>query len=948
MKGTDAALLPQIAAGAQIVVRDEEWQVTKVTPTSTDGYRVECIGRSTLVRDTSATFFTAIDSVMPLNPEDATIKFDDSPGFRRSRLYLEAVLRKTPVPATESSLTVAHRQLLDDLEYQKKATHKALTALRPRLLIADAVGLGKTLEVGMILSELIRRGRGERILVVTPRHILEQFQHELWTRFAIPLVRLDSEGIARVRREIPSNRNPFTYYKQVIISIDTLKNAGRYRHHLEGIHWDAVVIDECHNLVNQGTLNNQLARVLAPRTEALLLTSATPHNGDPNSFAELIRLLDPTAIADPENIEPKDIEHLYVRRHKNHDEVKHELGSKWAPRLPPNPILIDATEAENALFAELADTWVHPKEGQAPTSGKGRTLFPYTLLKSALSSHHALAETVATRRKTIAGKSEGGLSAEAQVEDDALVRLGNLAEAIDDATSSKLQRLISDLKEIGVGPRKKTRVVVFSERIATLEWLARTVPDALGLKDKHVLSLHGRLSDIGQMDVIEQFGQADNDVRLLFTGDMASEGVNLHRQCHHMIHFDLPWSLITIEQRNGRIDRFGQLNSPDIRAFVLQPDHPTLTGDIRVFEKLLEREHYAHSVFGESGSLLGQHTAKLEEDEIVRRLRNGVEVESIIPEKPEDKFDMMALLAGGSADEAAPTSALPSLFANDHEFATEALAEVYEDPSRELEIRTEKEDPTLLSLAPPKDLQRRFRSLPQSYLAEKKVSERLKVTSDPHIADLQLERARNETKTMWPEVGYLAGAHPLLSWLTDKVLVSVERNQAPAIVADVPVPTFGVLGMYSNGRGQPQMVEWLAVQPLAKEPVTDLIEMLESAGVTDRMANPGSSSAVEAAVEQATKETAAAIALARRELENRRALYDADIDDKLRAPASRLEKWVTRSNDIAFLLDEQKRREKEQQVGDTKRETVELIESFRTEGSPMVRLLAVLIPGGSS
>ena len=162
----------------------------------------------------------------------------------------------------------------------------------------------------MILSELIRRGRGEKILVVTPRHILEQFQHELWTRFAIPLVRLDSEGIQRVRREIPGNRNPFTFYKRAIISIDTLKNAGRYRHHLEGIRWDAVVIDECHNLVNRGTLNNQLARVLAPRTEALLLTSATPHNGDPESFAELIRLLDPDrhrrpdAGSTPKAIEP--------------------------------------------------------------------------------------------------------------------------------------------------------------------------------------------------------------------------------------------------------------------------------------------------------------------------------------------------------------------------------------------------------------------------------------------------------------------------------------------------------------------------------------------------------------------------------------------------------------------------------------------------------------------
>ena len=218
---------------------------------------------------------TNLDVVEPLDPAETKLVADDSPNFRRSRLFLEAVIRKTPVPAISAELAVSQDQLLNPLQYQRRAVHKALSGLRPRLLIADAVGLGKTLEVGMILSELIRRGRGEKILVVTPRHILEQFQRELWTRFAIPLVRLDSEGIQRVQREIPGNRNPFTHYKRAIISIDTLKNAGRYRHHLEGIHWDAVVIDECHNVSNKSAMRNQLARTLA-RTTRLLLTSATP------------------------------------------------------------------------------------------------------------------------------------------------------------------------------------------------------------------------------------------------------------------------------------------------------------------------------------------------------------------------------------------------------------------------------------------------------------------------------------------------------------------------------------------------------------------------------------------------------------------------------------------------------------------------------------------------
>jgi hypothetical protein len=197
--GTSASALPLIAAGAQVVVRDEEWLVRSTQHTPADGLLVRCLG---LVRDTEAMFLTNLDRIEPMRPEDTVLVVDDSPQFRRSRLYLEAMLRKTPIPATDTGLAVADRQLLNPLEYQRRAARKALTGLRPRLLIADAVGLGKTLEVGLILSELIRRGRGDKILVVTPRHILEQFQHELWTRFAIPLVRLDSEGIQRVRRKL--------------------------------------------------------------------------------------------------------------------------------------------------------------------------------------------------------------------------------------------------------------------------------------------------------------------------------------------------------------------------------------------------------------------------------------------------------------------------------------------------------------------------------------------------------------------------------------------------------------------------------------------------------------------------------------------------------------------------------------------------------------------------
>ena len=120
-------------------------------------------------------------------------------------------------------------------------------------------------------------------------------QHELWCRFALPFVRLDSQGVARVKQKLPANRNPFSYFRRVIISIDTLKQE-RFVHDLRRHHWDAVVIDESHNVTNTATLNNRLASILAPQADALILASATPHNGSRESFAELVRLLDPTAV----------------------------------------------------------------------------------------------------------------------------------------------------------------------------------------------------------------------------------------------------------------------------------------------------------------------------------------------------------------------------------------------------------------------------------------------------------------------------------------------------------------------------------------------------------------------------------------------------------------------------------------------------------------------------
>lgn len=910
--------------GARIQARAEEWIVrTCAKVAHGDGYKIAAVGASEYVRDEEAVFFTELEDVELIQPEQTELEQDDTPSFAKSRLFLEAVLRRTPLPQTEQGLALADAFLLDPLTYQKRPAELALKGLRPRILIADVVGLGKTLEIGLILAELIRRGRGERILVVTPQQVLEQFQRELWTRFAIPLIRLDSVGIERIQRELPAGRNPFTYYKRIIVSIDTLKNEGKYGQHLDEMDWDVVVIDESHNLIGEASLRNKLARKLARRTDALLLASATPHNGVPESFAELIRMLDPAAITDDSKYSAEDIEHLYIRRTKISPEVRDQMGSKWPDRGPSVPVWCPATPAEERVFEELTQVWLagDARTGGPVVSAKNR-LFPYTLLKSFLSSHKALAKTVANRLK----------NATEQREIDALTTLQDLAAQISDDDSAKLTALVRELRDIGVGPGSDTRAVVFSESVETVNWLAEVLPKRLGFKKAGAVDklLGNGMSDQEQQKIIERFGLADSDVRLLITTDVTSEGVNLHRQCHHLIHYDVPWSLIRIEQRNGRIDRYGQRHEPQFRALLLTSGVEGAKDDRTVSAKLLKKEEEAYRTLGTAVAVTGEYRAEREERRLIQDLLEGRDIDDTLADTPMDDF-LAGLLGPVGADPAEPEpprARVPKLFDSTRAFVQEAIDSLGLLP--DLEVEDE-----LLIFRPPKDLVQRLSALPADYLRTHDVRKRMKVTFDRALAQRKLAEAR-DTKTMWPEVAYLSDLHPLIDWVTDKVLVRLGRKRATVITAEVDEPVFLIQGVYSNALGRPTVVEWMAVTE-AGVLETDMVELLAKAGVGPSMINTGRPIDLEP-LQQRLPE---AVAAARRHLEARRADYDARIIQPLEAYRTRLEEWRQLTLDGTHVSH---RKRKEKDVTDTVERQRRLLDSLRTTGSPLLRVLAVLVP----
>ncbi|MFF9072798.1 DEAD/DEAH box helicase [Streptomyces sp. NPDC014872] len=961
----------KFAPGMQVRARDEDWLVVEVSETSQDGTRLDVRGISPLVRDQRAVFFAhdSLDKVTPLRPEDTDLVVDTSPECRRSRLFIDALIRKTPLPLAEQRLATVGTHLVDDLAYQREPARAALKGLRPRLLIADAVGLGKTLEVGLLLSELIRRGRGERILVVTPKAILEQFQHELWTRFAIPLVRLDSSGIERIRRNIPAGRNPFSYYKRAIISIDTLRS-DRWRSHLMQVTWDAVVIDESHKLINKGTKNNRLAGLLAPRTDALILASATPHNGERESFGELLSLLDPTAIPDTSDYDESQLGHLYVRRHKTSPDVSAEIGHKWKSRKKPEAIDCPASDAEQRIFEELYDVWISPGEGRrAPVSGKGARLFPYTLLKEFLSSHEALAMAVKNRIKAIDKDSEENPDKREQrvVERSALVNLGELAAEATVQEAAKFRRLVAELKGLGVGPGSGTRVVVFSERRATLKMLHEALPAEMGFEASTertggaIRQLHGGLSDDEQQRIVKDFGLADTDLRILLTGDIASEGVNLHRQCHQMIHYDLPWSLITIEQRNGRIDRYGQEEHPEIRALLLvrQDEDPAVpSADRVVSRRLLEREYEVHRTLGEAASILGLRDEDAEEDAIKTGLADGKTFDEIVPAQPDDPFDLF--MAQHTVDGTGSHYRVPQLFASTRAFVEEALDEVYdESPQAKIGMQWAEDHPEMLSFSPDRELQRRLLVLPQTYLDERGILEELRVTFDQTFAQQRLERARElsgerpkgaitkQTRretSGWPDVSFVTDQHPLVEWLTDKVLVRLTRNTAPVITANVDGPKFLMQGMYSNAKGHPTVLAWSCVSGLehgAPEFDDDLVKVLNEAGVAPKMLNrpfAGDLDVLRALVPDA-------VAATRRHLTKLRAIQEEPLIERLVEYEKRLQAWRKASETVFEQLTFGFRRDDaEQRVEKTAIEVEQLIEDLATQGEAMVRVIGVLVP----
>lgn len=818
------------APGSRAVIRDEEWLIRRVDPSTDGGWLLTCDGISDLVRGQDALFLTQLEEQIDvLEPAATKLVPDDSPTYNTALLYLESQRRRSV--ANDEKIHLGHRGVMNLVPYQLDPALQALRQPRSRILIADAVGLGKTLEAGILATELIQRGRGKRILVVTQKAMLTQFQKEWWSRFSIPLVRLDSVGLARVRNRIPANHNPFNYFDRSIISVDTLKSNLEYRNYLENAWWDLIVIDECHNVAARASETGlsrraRLAKLLATRSDTLILLSATPHDGSARSFASLMTLLDPTAISDPDDYTPDDFRNkgLVIRRFKK--DIKDQVSADFQER-QTTCLREPASPQEEEAYRALLDV-AFTQAGQHK-AGRQQELQRVGMQKALFSSPAAALMSTQKRIQLLTAKPNATADEQNEVAGLEVLR-DALALLVQDPTAkhfSRYQRLLRLLRSQDFAwdvSDANDRLVIFSERIDTLEWLKRQLTADLKLKTGQLEVLHGGagMTDTEQQKLVERFGRLEDPIRILLCSDVASEGLNLHYFCHRLVHFDLPFSLMVFQQRNGRVDRYGQKHQPHIVYLFTEAQTERIKGDLRTYEILQRKDEQAYLNLGDPSAFLNVFDPEKEDEKVTGFLADGLTPEQIEAKLDQeaasvggnDDGDFLLQLFGGEAAPAAPTSSLAhidepgSLFDSDYHYAKTALTQL--NLGGAMCQWTAHDAEQIIAITAPHDLQERLRQLPREVQDEK---DYYSLCADPVRMAQAIETARQakaEDDT-WPKLHYLWPQHPIMEWLGDQVMSGVKRHSAPLIQSPSIQPdeeAFVLMSLVPNRKGQPMLLEW--------------------------------------------------------------------------------------------------------------------------------------------
>ena len=536
--------------------------------------------------------------------------------------FLDAVRWGAASVADVRNVQSPFRSGIDIEDYQLDPVVRAVQMPRVNLLIADDVGLGKTIEAGLVAQELMIRQRARRILIICPSALQVQWQEQMRSKFGLDFRIVNSELMKGLRRRRGIHVNPWGHFPRLITSIDFIKRDRPLRLFREVLpaegeslyprRFDLMIVDEAHNVAPSGSgkyaVDSQRTaaiRLLEPHFEHKLFLTATPHNGYPESFTALLELLDAQRFARGVSPDPKQLQTVMIRRLKQ-ELPPDDFGNPRFPERLLEAIAVNYTPEERQAHQWLqAYTELRRQGAKDNPTELYATEFVLKLLKKRLfSSPEAFRTTLVQHQKSLRGENSekqrlakptvGILRRQLEQVEEEFADDAVYEETTDDAisTSTRLfhevtaeeQQILNQMQEWADRASRRPdakaqelldwisavlrpdgnwgteRVIIFTEYRATQKWLFDLLASEDLASDDRLMTLYGGMDSKDREKVKAAF-QADpaiSSVRILLATDAASEGLDLQNHCSRLIHYEIPWNPNRMEQRNGRVDRHGQ------------------------------------------------------------------------------------------------------------------------------------------------------------------------------------------------------------------------------------------------------------------------------------------------------------------------------------------------------------------------------------------------------
>jgi len=513
--------------------------------------------------------------------------------------------------------------------YQLACVNWVMQKLRQRALIGDDVGLGKTIEAGLILKELSARNRADRVLFVVPAHLQKKWIRDMDRFFDVDLTVADRAWVEGERRRLGEEANIWNQDQQQLVTSMAFLRQDEFRPALRDAFWDVVVVDEAHKAAKRGDSPSKTANMVetvAGNSDSLLLLSATPHDGKGEAFRSLVEYIDPFLVAENRELSQETVDRVMIRRGKT--DIYDDDGERIFPDREVNSVSVSMTHDERQFYRAVTDyvknVYNRSEKLNEPAVGFAMALMQKRLVSSVGAIHATLRrrlndllnEQTATDELSeeaeayldgedldeddkqqaedeIAGLTVASNDEQLQEEIDTLRDLVSLAEDLPvDSKAQKVRRFISQLLE----EQPDEKLLLFTEYRDTLDYLLDFVQDEPWADE--ILVIHGDVDKEERARIEDEFNHGQS--RLLFATDAASEGIDLQHSCHIMANYELPWNPNRLEQRIGRIHRYGQDKEVKVWNFLFDD-----TRESEIFEMLQTKVEEIRSQLGNTADVLG-------------------------------------------------------------------------------------------------------------------------------------------------------------------------------------------------------------------------------------------------------------------------------------------------------------------------------------------------------